>query len=93
MNLLKLIDESVEQFGEGGHIIFHPHLWHTAMQDLEFVSKLVRVPPSEAELGQVGEVNGIKIFVRVDTRAPSMFEDRILKALVALQHPELLEFT
>ena len=90
--MIKLIEDAVKEWGEGGHIILHPHLFHTAMQDQEFVSKLVRIPRSESELGQVGEISGVKILVRVDTRAPSMFEDRILKALVALQHPELLEF-
>lgn len=90
MNLINLIKDSVEEFGDQGHIIFHPHLFHTAMQNPKFCEKMKTV--RDGDPGQVGEIGGIKIFVRVDTRAPSMFEDRILKALVALQHPELLEF-
>jgi len=95
MSLIKLIDESVEMFGEGGeegHISFHPYLWHTAiLQDQEFVNKVTLVTAdADRSPGQVAEYKGVKIFVSTDPTPGSVYQDRIFKAIIALQYPELL---
>jgi len=92
MSLIKLIEDSVKEFGEGGHISLHPYLWYTAMQDPEFIDAVTRVPVSESKLGLVGELKGIKIFVAADPTPALVYQERIMKALVALQAPELLDF-
>ena len=94
MTLIEIIDESVKVFGEEGHISFHPHLWFIALQDLEFTDKITLVIRKEDILpGQMAEYKAIKLYVSSDPTPGTVYEDRILKAMVALQHPELLEFT
>jgi len=93
MGLIKLIEDSVEQFGKHGqHITLHPHLWHTAMQDQEFVDKIVMVAKEDKSPGQVARYKGVKIFISAGPTQGWVYEERILKALVALQAPHLLEF-
>lgn len=93
MSLIKLIDDSVETFGkcgEEGHISFHPYLWHTAMQDQEFVGKITRVPKEDRSPGQVAEYKGVKLLVSTDPTPGMIYQDRIFRAVIALQYPELL---
>ncbi len=91
MNLLKLIDKSVEQFGEKGHIIFHPYLWYIATLDQEFLNAIT-ITKVDRSTGQVAEYKGVKIILAADPTPVCIYQDRILKALVALQTPDLLEF-
>lgn len=92
MSLVKLIEDSAKKFGEQGHISLHPYLWHIAMLDREFVSRITTIPYPESKTGQIAELKGIKIFISADPTPGRVYQDRILKALVALQAPDLLEF-
>lgn len=91
MKLIKLIEDSAEQFGETGHIIFHPYLWHTALLDQEFLSAITTAKVDRST-GQVAELKGIKLYVAADPTPVAVYQDRILKAMIALQAPHLLEF-
>ena len=95
MSLIKLIDDTVEMFGESGdegHISFHPYVWHTAiLKDQEFIDKITLLTGKERRsTGQVAEYKGVKIFVSADPTPGMVYQDRIFKAFIALQYPELL---